>query len=315
MPVKMIASSFGRRLLRRVSQTWLIESLTARLRKPEIRRLMRDRCGDRETTALFHDVEIETVNRCNGRCTFCPVNASHDPRTMTTMDDGVFTGIVNELSAMQFQGQIGLSSNNEPFLDKDIIKRIAQCRAACPKARLYLYTNGTLLNGEKALLAIRAGLDQMVIDDYSENLVLSANVRQIIEVLDRPENAWAATKVVVALRKRDERLRNRAGRAPNKPCHIYRAFTNYADAGCTSPFTQIVIRPTGQVSLCCNDTRGEVTLGDVGKDGLLAVWNGPEFKRVRRLLLTEGRRKVELCASCDAVCFGFPETLRRLFRR
>ena len=305
----------ARQFLRRVAQTRLVEFALARLKKPAIRRVMRQRCHDGETCMVFHDVEIETVNRCNGTCSFCPVNAKENPRPLARMEDAVFTRVVRELASMEYQGLIGLSSNNEPFLDSNIIQRIAECRTACPKARLYLYTNGTLLNAEKVLLSVRAGLDKMVIDDYSDGLSLSPNVRQIIAVLDRPDNDWAAPKVEVALRKRHEILRNRAGRAPNKSCADYRAFALYAGAGCTNPFRQIVIRPTGLVSLCCNDTLGEVTLGDVSKQGLLAVWNGPEFRRVRRSLLTEGRRHLELCSSCDTTCLGLSEMFRLLCRR
>jgi MoaA/NifB/PqqE/SkfB family radical SAM enzyme len=276
---------------------------------------MQQRCRDGETCVVFRDIEIETVNRCNGQCSFCPVNVKDDPRTLARMEDSIFTKIVHELAAMSYQGLIGLSSNNEPYIDEKIIPRIAQCRAACPQARLYLYTNGTLLNAERVLSSLRAGLDRMVIDDYSDDLSLSANASQIVSVLDQPEHAWAAAKVDVVIRQRHERLRNRAGRAPNKLCQEVRTFALYSDAGCTSPFKQMVIRPTGKVSLCCNDALGEVTLGDVNTQGLLEIWNGPEFRRVRGVLLTEGRKALKLCSGCDVACLGIAETMRLLGQR
>ena len=312
MSVEITHFPQARRLFRSVSQSWLMESLGVGLRRRMTAQGMRECCHDDGICALFRDVEIETVNRCNGSCSFCPVNASSDSRQMATMTDGLFERIISELSGLDYDGLIGLSSNNEPFIDKNIISRIRLCREACPKARLYLYTNGTLINGETVLDAIRAGLDKMVIDDYSDNLVLSAHARSIVEALDRPENSWAASKVDVVIRKRNEVLRNRAGRAPNKPCGSYRSFKHYADLGCTKPFKQLVIRPTGQVSLCCNDTLGEVTLGDVSRDGLLGVWNGSEYQKVRNHLLTEGRRGLMLCASCDTPCYGVLDMARFL---
>lgn len=312
MPVDITHFPQARRLFRSVSQSWLMESLGVRLRRHMIAQSMRECCLNDGSCALFRDVEIETVNRCNGSCSFCPVNASSDSRSMATMTDGLFERIISELSALHYDGLIGLSSNNEPFIDKNIISRIRLCRIACPQARLYLYTNGTLINGETVLNAIRAGLDKMVIDDYSDDLVLSAHARSIVETLDRPENGWAASKVEVVIRKRNEVLRNRAGRAPNKSCATNRVFKLYADMGCTKPFKQLVIRPTGQVSLCCNDTLGEVTLGDVSRDGVLGVWNGTEYRRVRQVLLSEGRRGLPLCASCDTPCYGVLDVARVL---
>lgn len=290
-----------------------MELLGVRLRRRMIAQVMRECCINDGTCALFREVEIETVNRCNGSCSFCPVNASSDSRPMAMMTDGLFERIISELSALHYDGLIGLSSNNEPFIDKNIISRIRLCRSACPQARLYLYTNGTFINGETVLEAIRAGLDKMVIDDYSDDLVLSANAQRIVAVLNQNENDWAASKVQVILRMRNEVLRNRAGRAPNKACASNRVFKLYADMGCTKPFKQLVIRPTGQVSLCCNDTLGEVTLGDVSRDELRGVWNGPEYQKVRNHLLTEGRRGLMLCASCDTPCYGVLDMARFLF--
>jgi len=292
MQVKVIPYTLHRRLLRCVLQSRLVEFVGAKLKKPAIKHVMVQRSGDDQTCATFRDIEIETVNRCNGQCSFCPVNARNDSRILARMDDAVFTKIVRELGLMSYQGLIGLSSNNEPYIDDKIVPRIAECRKACPLARIYLYTNGTLLNIEKVLLSIQAGLDKMVIDDYGDDLLLSANARQIVAALNRPENAWAATKVDVFIRQRHEVLRNRGGRAPNKPSAKYRVFELYSDAGCTKPFKQMVIRPTGQVSLCCNDTLGEVTMGDVNMQGLLEVWNGQGFRSVRKALLTEGRKNL-----------------------
>ena len=47
---------------------------------------------------LFDHVEIETINRCNGICSFCPVNRKVDTREFKKMDKSVFEKIINELS-------------------------------------------------------------------------------------------------------------------------------------------------------------------------------------------------------------------------
>lgn len=41
-------------------------------------------------TPLFNNIEIETVNRCNGTCSFCPVNKNQDPREYKKMPEELF---------------------------------------------------------------------------------------------------------------------------------------------------------------------------------------------------------------------------------
>ena len=41
---------------------------------------------DKHEFSLFSSVEIEIINRCNGECSFCPVNRYTDPRRLKRMD-------------------------------------------------------------------------------------------------------------------------------------------------------------------------------------------------------------------------------------
>ena len=36
---------------------------------------------------MFHHIEIETINRCNGVCSFCPINCRIDPREKKVMSE------------------------------------------------------------------------------------------------------------------------------------------------------------------------------------------------------------------------------------
>jgi radical SAM protein with 4Fe4S-binding SPASM domain len=64
------------------------------------------------------------------------------------------------------------------------------------------------------------------------------------------------------------------------------------------PFSQLIIRPTGQISLCCNDAMGQYTLGDLSKEKLTELWYGEKYSQVRKLIL-ESRQKIDLCKNCD----------------
>ena len=100
------------------------------------------------------------------------------------------------------------------------------------------------------------------------------------------------------LRKPKEILTSRGGTAPNR-----KELPEYSKDRCVLPFKQIIVRPTGQISLCCNDALGKYTLGDLSKDKLLDVWYGPKFSMVRKCLY-EGRENWGNCKYCDTFIMG-----------
>lgn len=239
---------------------------------------------------LFDHVEIETVNRCNGTCDFCPVSAGNDKRDYKRMTDVLFKKIINELSELDYRGKLACFSNNEPFLDLDILARLKYAREKLPNARMHLFSNGTLLTIERFIEAIKY-LDEFVIDNYDQGLKLIPTCEAIKTYCeDKPD---ICSKVTIVLRKPQEILSTRGGDAPNR-----KQMVSYAKDRCVLPFKQLIIRPDGKVSLCCNDPMGKVTLGDVSKERLIDVWNGDKFRNVRNAIY-KGRSFLDHCRFCD----------------
>lgn len=223
-------------------------------------------------TPLFQYIEIETINRCNGVCSFCPVNCRVDPRTRTLMDMELFHKIIDELAGLNYEGSLCTFSNNEPLLDKRIVELNRYARKKLPKARMHLFTNGTLLTVELFLQLIEY-LDELIIDNYNQELKLIEINKVIAEYVEKhPE---LKKKVTIVLRKQNEILTSRGGDAPNRENIV-----SFPGHRCALPFEQMVIRPDGKVSLCCNDPLGKNTLGDASKESLLEIWFGEKYKRV-----------------------------------
>lgn len=248
---------------------------------------------------LFSDVEIETINRCNNTCSFCPANALVDKRPFARMDESLFRRIVDELAGLRYSALLGMHSNNEPYMDKHIIARIAYARQKCPNAYIYMYTNGMLLNTKKLLQSIDAGLSSIVVNNYNDDLVLNDNIKAIVEDLEKRECEQYLPRIHVCIRKKTEVLANRGGIAPNKTVAEHKKYMTCRDIACINPFRQFVIRPTGEVSLCCQDVFGQITLGDVRKQNLKDIWDGPKFREIRSELLKNGRKNLRLCCVCD----------------
>ncbi|MEK6531514.1 MAG: radical SAM/SPASM domain-containing protein [Deltaproteobacteria bacterium] len=247
-------------------------------------------------------IEIETINRCNNNCSFCPVNANEDPRSYELMDLSLVERIATELGAANYRGLLALFSNNEPLLDARIADICAIFRNRLKAAHIYMYTNGIMLTPPLYLSLFNAGLDELIIDNYSEKGELILPVKTLINEINRLGEAVEPYKARtrVFIRRKKEVLTNRGGSAPNKKGKEDNEFLGLRNASCVLPFIQMVVRPTGEVSLCCQDALGRVTIGDVSREGIHAVWNNATMKDIRTRLKMFGRSSVELCRGCDA---------------
>lgn len=240
---------------------------------------------------LWKSIEIETFNRCNGECSFCPVNKNSDPRYPVKMEENLFEKIINELSELSYDGNIFLHSNNEPFLDSRIVNFMRIAKERVPKAHLSVYTNGTLLTMDKFVRAMKY-LDSIYIDNYSDEGIWGGNVTEIRQFCK--ENIEVGRRVTISMRKQNEVLSSRGGTAPNKEKHIRNSLP------CLLVFTQLIVRPDGKVSLCCNDPLGDYTLGDLNVQTMKEVWNSSRYKNLRKALRVS-RRNIEKCKYCDTV--------------
>lgn len=240
---------------------------------------------------LFSSVEIEVINRCNGICPFCPVNRNTDPRKLKKMDEALFKKIMDELGKMRYSGRLALHSNNEPFLDARIVEFAKYAREHVPHAHLYMYTNGTLLTMDK-FKAIIPYLDRMVIDNYDDDLKLTENAANIHEYCK--QDRMLNKKVEIHVRKIHEILNTRGGQSPNN------GKKRTLNMSCILPYKQMVIRPDGKTSLCCNDPYGKYTLADLNRMSLYDAWHSRRYERIRKTL-REGRAGVKLCRYCDTL--------------
>ncbi len=239
---------------------------------------------------LFRKVEIETINRCNMNCPFCPVGISRDPREYAVMDEKLFYSIIDQLAEIEYSDRISLYSNNEPFLDDRIVEFQKYARKRLPNAFHCLVTNGTKLTIEK-LENIAPMLDELVIDNYGKNRVLLDNISLINDYCEKHRELWE--KVKIALRNPSQILTSRGGDSPNRTREVL-----YPNVKCTLPWFQLIIRPTGEISTCCADALGTRTMGDLRKQTILEAWYSKTFVDFRNAL-SNGRGTLDKCMYCD----------------
>ncbi len=261
------------------------------------RPLIADRISRIKDTVPFPDfssIEIETINRCNSTCSFCPVNSRDDTRPFAVMDDALALSLLEQLGEMKYRGAMALYSNNEPLLDKRIAAFHQKARKMVPEASIHLYTNGTLLTPE-LFRELMPHLDELVIDNYDDAIHLLPSVESLVPLIE--ESPELNRKVRIYIRRKNAVRRTRGGGAKNRK-HIHSTLSS----SCVLPFSQMVIRPDGKVSLCCQDALGKMTLGDCSRDSLMTIWQGEQFRAVRTDIL-KGRSALEMCSQCDH--FGY----------
>lgn len=244
-------------------------------------------------------IEIETVNRCNGICPFCPVNVNQPQREYAKMTEELFRKIIDELASMNYSQRVSIFSNNEPFLDERIIDFQRYASEKLPNAVLSLYTNGTLLTFSK-FMEIMPFLDLLTIDNYNDRKEINTpELEKIYAYIQEHEDM--KERVIFSFRLQNEVLLSRGGQAPNKKKAGDARILNVM---CSLPFRQLIIRPTGEISLCCNDALGKYTLGNLNTQSIAEIWTSEKYEAIRREMLSNGRRNLMLCRDCDTV-YGF----------
>lgn len=136
-------------------------------------------------------------------------------------------------------------------------------------------------------------IDALNLDIYKQDLS-EKDPDNISEILELAKKLHIENKIHISRIDVHAIRSSRGGKSPNSKVD----FT--IKDKCPLPLIQMVIRPDGKVSLCCNDALGVFTLGDVSKERVLSIWNNQKFDALRKELM-KGREHLNLCQYCDYV--------------
>lgn len=106
-------------------------------------------------------VEVETHSFCNRRCNYCPNVVGDRVGDNKQMRPEHWQMIIGNLVEIGFSQNLVFTSYNEPLADRAILDRLREARAALPKARLMVYTNGDYLDADYLQQLADAGLNYM----------------------------------------------------------------------------------------------------------------------------------------------------------
>lgn len=301
--IRQVAFSFGQSLPGTL-QKFLLNTFVYSPRKAALG------IGRGNHTSLFNSVLFEVCTQCNGSCSFCAASVLNETRPKTTMHMSLYSKVINELAKLQFNGIIAYHVNNDPLIFNELPDFVKYARSQLPNAWIEILTNGKALNGELATILLGAGINELSINDYNDDL--SAEIPEKIKVIqEKIIPSFYEKHQIRSGRGPDSENRNifkfnlfrskatvikdtRGGTSPNKKIK-----SKVALGFCEHPFCQLNITTDGRVSMCPADLYFSHPMGNANKQTVTEIWFAEEFQRVRGLLLEGNRERIELCQQCD----------------
>lgn len=274
------------------------------------------------------EVTIETTGRCNARCIFCPHHTLE--RKNLEMSDEMFRMIVDQLKAIPPAHRFWISpfKVNEPLMDRQIFSRVAHINACLPHADIRLFSNFHLAADAdieqicriQNLSDIDISLNSLDPEEYETLMGLDLektlkNIFALLEYIRKNGIQMRREKIVLSRVAQDAQSDQRYARA------FWEVFRDYADlvAPLTIPRQEwIDFQPTeaplhqdqpcprwaniniccdGSVAFCCMDGRGAFPWGNVLESGVLAIYNQPEYRRLR--IECPNKSQVTPCDRCS----------------
>ncbi len=282
--------------------------------------------------------EIQTTNRCNGRCLVCPHRSIK--QRYQIMDRKLFKKLLDELAGMEVV-RIALYLNGEPFLDEYFPWRLQYTREKCPHALIEISTNLSVLNDDILEAIKKCGIDDLRISCFG---FFKETYEQVMPGL-KYETFLTNMKRLTVFRERYDRLENvsltmldipelKAGEweQAQRYCQEHNMtlnFWGYLDrAGnvmhqsnqvniteeeekkkvytCAQNrhMERMHILVDGTVILCCQDWRREYILGSAQTDSLQEIWEGKAYEGIRQQINQIGYPYPTLCKKCKILLEG-----------
>ncbi len=275
-------------------------------------------------------IQLETVGRCNAKCSFCP--HSELSRKFDAMSDDLFEKIVNDASAIPSHSPLSFILNgvNETFMDKKIFSRMRMLNERIPHATLYIYTTMNVmpidffknLANIKRIAYWNVSLNVANESEYESLMGIKFNrtIRNLKRFLDENRKHKYIEKPIVISRvatedEADERFINECmtlfaeykHNEEYKPVCKNRAEwlghtqsvggSNRQILMPCSQWFNIGIQCNGLVAHCNMDAKGEFPFGDVNKESILDIYNSPRFKNLRQNVIS--RDVIYPCNTCS----------------
>ncbi len=264
-------------------------------------------------------VAIETTNRCNAKCAFCPNNSL--ARERRVMSGELFEKIVDDCTRFPLPA-VEPFLQGEPFVDPHIFERLSYINEKLPNTALRLYSNGAALTPAKADELRKLNVSKLYISLNTINptkyekivgLPFEKTMENLRYLATANEKGRVAPEIVVRITLVDDiekseiaEFKRLCANLGVKPMTV--GLFNYkGDIHSDLPvppypcehINRLDILSNGETTLCCMDQEGEYGFGSVVNDSVLDVFNNRKATLVRTMHRTGKRLQFEPCDRCN----------------
>ncbi len=264
-------------------------------------------------------VLIETCNRCQGECKFCPYQEIRVNEKTTYLDFDRYKQLIDEMTYHPVK-RISLFENNEPLIDKRIYEFVNYAHDKLPHVELTLSTNGRLLTKEVIDKLYLSGLTTLyvsipTVDDEHYKEVMGNDISKIVPLLTSIEDDKLIKMIRIAVPKTkyfdinefkkifDKYLICAWDIEYKKSWNIDKKIYDIADIGytgpCDRPLDQMIIKSNGDVSICCRDWQQQNIVGNIYINQMYDIWHNVKMKKIQDSIAKQDYDDIECCRDCN----------------
>lgn len=282
-------------------------------------------------------LHVEPTSLCNLRCIMCPQSLDAVKDDTGFMDMDLYEDIIRQAKEAGVR-EINLFFRGESMLHRKIFEMIALAERAGIATNIS--TNATMLTEEYSSLLMDAGLSKLTVsfdagvpqlyEKMRKGAKFNRTLRNVLMLLHEKVRR-GSTKPYVVMQV-IQLFDSNAPALPRVPEDFVRRFeglpvddwdTFYAhgwagtmggegDAFRAAPrgpnyhpcnwlWKSMAIYWDGAVPACCADFTGEQIIGDLKRNTLMDIWNGPAMRAIREAQVKGELGGYSLCSGCDAV--------------
>ncbi len=280
-------------------------------------------------------IEFELTNHCNYKCIMCPTGLNTAKRSRGYMKEEIYHKILGEMknykTAVKFVGQgepfmhpnamsyieqmkktgilVHITTNGS-FLTEDMMRRLVEIEVDSIKFsfqgvnadgyQLFRQKNVfeeylacirrfSEIRGTSAFPFLTIGTS--VIDESKQEI--QCFKERCEQYVDKVEVGITSLEYVDFSHIKDEEKRKKFDDLKSKQKKYYKRYQV-----CPQIFDTIAIRWNGDITACCSDMDGEMTLGNVESQSILECWTGSKENFYRKILADGEYEKIPHCSKC-----------------
>lgn len=244
--------------------------------------------GDDILSTLMH-IEINPVELCNRRCTFCPrFNSELYPNTDNRITHETIHSLCKSLRDINYTNVLEICGFGEPLLHNDLIGIVRTINSYDLNLNKFnIITNGDLLTAGIANALVESGVDNIIVNLYDGE----HQVKKIESIFGFLES----NKFIIrhSYKKGSLTLNNRSG--------YINVGEDRLGGECYLPFYKMVIDWNGDMLLCAQDwgRQGDLKL-NINTHSISDMWLSDSIAQYR-LKLLQGDRSLRPCSKCNVI--------------